>query len=108
MIKQVAVPWVKHSPRFGHEASSHTVYRRCRRSRGSLSRCTSGLVGAFTRIQAGLRGKRPSTGAIFTGIRAVFSAPFSRLGRPFPVFCFMAFDYLCVSASKRGMVTFLM
>ena len=32
MIMNVAVPWVKHSARFGQFASSQTVTRPCRRS----------------------------------------------------------------------------
>ncbi len=74
MIMNVAVPWLKHSDRFGHAASSQTVCRPWRRSR-PLMRRTPGPIGALTRIHGGLRGIGPCTGMIFTGLRAVFSAP---------------------------------
>ncbi|MCY1411612.1 hypothetical protein D9M71_270010 [compost metagenome] len=73
MIMNVAVPPEKHSPRFGHDASSHTLCNLCLRSK-ALTRATSGEVGISTRIQSGLRGTS-SVGRIFTGIRATFSAP---------------------------------
>ena len=70
----VAVPCEKHSPRFGHDASSHTVTRRCSRRR-PLSLVTSGPTGARTRIHGGFRGSGPSTGMTLTGLRAVLLAP---------------------------------
>ena len=42
----VAVPWAKHSPRFGQEASSQTVCRFFSRN-SFFSSITRGLVGAF-------------------------------------------------------------
>ena len=79
MTMNVAVPCAKHSPRFGQEASSHTVTSRCRR-RSPLRAATSGPTGARTRIQGGLRGRGPSIGAILTGFRAVLLAPDSADG----------------------------
>ena len=73
MIMNVAVPWLKHSPRFGHEASSHTVCSACARSR-FFSRPTSGCVGLFARIHGGLRVGVCST--TLTGMRATLAAPF--------------------------------
>ncbi|MNE99048.1 hypothetical protein D3C80_1976630 [compost metagenome] len=73
MIMKVAVPPEKHSPRFGHEASSQTLCSLCLRS-SALTRATSGEVAISTRIHSGLRGIS-SVGRIFTGIRATFSAP---------------------------------
>src|SRR3989344_40153 len=74
MIMNVAVPPPKHSPRFGHEASSHTVFSWCSRS-SRLSRPTSGCVGARARIQVGLRSG--VCGTTLIGMRATLSAPFS-------------------------------
>jgi len=73
MIMKVAVPPLKHSPRFGHAASSQTEASLCRR-RISLMRPTSGELGTRTRIQSGLRGNS-TVGMILTGMRATFSAP---------------------------------
>jgi hypothetical protein len=53
-IMKVAVPWLKHSPRLGHWASSQTVARRASRNR-RLMRVTPGPMGARARIQLGLR-----------------------------------------------------
>src|SRR5574340_130066 len=69
---KVAVPWPKHSPRFGHEASSHTVCSLASR-RIPFRRATFGRLGAFARIHDGSRIR--SCGTILIGMRAVFAAP---------------------------------
>ena len=75
MIMKVAVPLLKHSPRFGQDASSHTEAKRC-----SLSFCLMWLIlgeaGILTRIQSGLAGNS-TVGMTFTGMRFTFSAPLS-------------------------------
>lgn len=73
MIMKVAVPWAKHSPIFGHEASSHTVFNRCERN-SALRRPTCGCVGERARIHAGFLSG--SLRSILIGMRAVFAAPF--------------------------------
>src|SRR5512134_709178 len=73
MIMKVAVPPAKHSPRFGQDASSHTVCRRFSRST-PLSRPTAGLAGERARIHGGLRSARVVV-SILIGMRAVFAAP---------------------------------
>ncbi len=70
---KVAVPWLKHSPRFGQSASSHTELRR-RSRRIFLIRVTPGPVGARARIQAGLR-RAAAAGSTLTGMRASLAAP---------------------------------
>lgn len=55
MIKKVAVPAWKHSPIFGQEASSHTVFSPKSR-KISLTLPTRCHWGALTRNQAGLVG----------------------------------------------------
>src|SRR6478736_6953883 len=87
-IMKVAVPWLKHSWMFGHEASSHTVTRRFSRSL-LLSCCTALPDGRRTRIQLGLR----SVGADsnFTGLRAILSSP-------------ICLTPSCNGASTEGMV----
>ena len=81
MIMNVAVPCEKHSPRFGQDASSHTLCSPCSRS-SRFTRATAGPDGARTRIQGGFRGRGPSVGITFTGMREVLSFPrISRVGR---------------------------
>ena len=72
MIMNVAVPLLKHSPMFGHDASSHTVCRRWSR-RIFLISLKRGLDDARTRIHSGLG----SRAAVITliGILAVLAAP---------------------------------
>ncbi len=64
----VAVPLPKHSPMFGHEASSHTVCRRCSR-RISLISKKRGDEGARTRIHSGLRSGSAATPPCVLGMR---------------------------------------
>src|SRR5690606_27614637 len=64
---------LKHSPRFGQEASSHTLCSLFLRS-SCLMRSTSGETGMRTRIQSGFF-STSSVGMILTGMRASFSAP---------------------------------
>jgi hypothetical protein len=68
----VAVPWLKHSARFGQAASSQTVCKLF-----SLKVCfirvISSLAESLTRIQSGLR-KMLSVFSTLIGIRASFSA----------------------------------
>src|SRR5436190_4865711 len=74
-IMNVAVPLPKHSPMFGHEASSHTVCRLCRRSTSLISWKRELGLAALTRIHAGL-----GSGALGTmsgAMRIVLRAPFS-------------------------------
>src|SRR5436305_11395626 len=71
-IMKVAVPLPKHSPMFGHEASSHTVCSFCSRRMRLMSWKRESGAGARTRIQAGFA----STCARGT-ILIVFCAPFS-------------------------------
>ena len=52
MIKNVAVPLLKHSPMLGQEASSQTVFRDKSR-RISLTLPTRSHCGAFTRNHSG-------------------------------------------------------
>ena len=73
MIINVAVPPLKHSPRFGHCASSQTEASLCFR-RVCLIRVTSGLIGILTRIQSGFF-RNSVVGIILTGIRDTLSAP---------------------------------
>ena len=54
MIMKVAVPWPKHSPMFGHEASSHTVCSFASR-RICLISVKRSPPPARTRIHSGLR-----------------------------------------------------
>ena len=72
MIMNVAVPLPKHSPMFGHEASSHTVWSWFSRRIRLISK-KRGDDGARTRIHGGFG----SSGAACTliGMRAVFAAP---------------------------------
>jgi len=81
MIINVAVPLLKHSPRFGQLASSQTVWRLfCRKM--FLSRITLGVPGNCALIQDGLgsSSSRLLAGNL-TGSRDIFSAP--RCFRPF-------------------------
>src|SRR5690606_6367185 len=73
MIMKVAVPLLKHSPRLGQEASSHTDASLCLRS-FSLIVLIFGEAGIFTRIQSGFL-SRSTVGMTLTGMRATFSAP---------------------------------
>src|SRR5581483_9023889 len=73
MIMNVAVPWPKHSPRFGQLASSQTVCRLFAR-KAALIRATSGVADDLARIHDGLR-NGVSVGSILIGMRAIFSAP---------------------------------
>ena len=73
MIMKVAVPWPKHSPMFGQEASSHTVCSFASR-RIFLISVKRSPPPARTRIHSGLR--RGSAGTTLIGMRAVFSARF--------------------------------
>jgi hypothetical protein len=75
MIMKVAVPFEKHSPRLGQEASSQTVYRLFSRRR-ALSCLTRSPVGALARIQGGLRCTF-FDGTTLIGMRATLSAPLS-------------------------------
>ncbi len=72
MIMNVAVPLLKHSPMFGHDASSHTVCSRCSR-RMPLISLNRGDDAARTRIQSGFLSRGAATTLI--GIRAVFDPP---------------------------------
>src|SRR4051812_16843624 len=74
-IMNVAVPLPKHSPMFGHEASSHTVCRFCARRMRLMSWKRESGIAARTRIHAGFASA--SRGTILMGMRAVFFAPFS-------------------------------
>src|SRR5262249_1813543 len=62
----------KHSPMFGHDASSQTVWRLCAR-RICLISAKRGDDGARTRIHSGLR--RRSVATTLIGILAVFASP---------------------------------
>src|SRR3546814_13248340 len=73
MIMNVAVPLLKHSPRFGQAASSQTVCSLAVR-RMSLMRATSGVPCDLARIQVGLR-SGAVVASILIGMRAIFSAP---------------------------------
>ena len=73
IIMKVAVPLVKHSPRLGQAASSQTVLSFCSR-KIAFKRLTSGVVGAFARIQEGLR-LISVLGITLIGILATLSAP---------------------------------
>src|SRR5690606_33708808 len=77
MIMKVAVPLLKHSPRLGQEASSHTDASLCLRSLSLIS-LIFGEAGIFTRIQSGFL-SRSTVGMTLTGMRATFSAPLSFL-----------------------------
>ena len=76
-IMKVAVPWPKHSPRLGHEASSHTVCSLASR-RMPFSRPTFGRLGDLARIHDGRRMR--GCGTILIGMRAVFAAPLCWMG----------------------------
>ena len=76
-IMNVAVPLPKHSPIFGHEASSHTVCSRCSRSTRFMSR-NRGACDNRTRIQSGFASidaglisitRRPGRGAVLASPR---------------------------------------
>src|SRR5699024_9629599 len=54
MIMMVAVPWLQHSPMFGHMDSSHTVANRCSRT-FFLTAWYFSPVGRRARSQLGLR-----------------------------------------------------
>ena len=71
-IINVAVPWLKHSWIFGHEASSQTVTKRFSRS-CAFSFATALPAGIRTRIQLGLRSSGAS--AKVTGLRAILLSP---------------------------------
>jgi hypothetical protein len=73
----VAVPLPKHSPMFGHEASSQTVCSRWSRRMRLMSWKREPTVGAFTRIHSGFRSG--AAGTILIGMRAVLAAPFCLL-----------------------------
>ena len=72
MIMNVAVPLPKHSPMFGHDASSHTVCRLCSR-RILLISTKRGDDAARTRIHAGFFSASAATTLI--GMRDVFASP---------------------------------
>ena len=69
---KVAVPLPKHSPMFGHEASSQTVCRRASRSTCLTSRKRSPCE-TRTRIQAGFA--KAGAASTVIGMRAVFRLP---------------------------------
>src|SRR5450432_2330167 len=73
MIMKVAVPWPKHSPMFGHEASSQTVCS-CASRRIFLISVKRAPPPARTRIHSGLR--KGSDGTTFIGMREVLRARF--------------------------------
>jgi hypothetical protein len=76
-IIKVAVPWLKHSPRLGHCASSQTVNSFSARN-VFISLSTFEPVGCLMRIQLGfLSGVRVTSDLIFR--RAVFDSPFKAL-----------------------------
>ena len=68
----VAVPLPKHSPMFGHEASSHTVCRPCSRS-VCLTALKVSLCDTRTRIQLGLT--KAGASATLIGMWRVFAMP---------------------------------
>ena len=70
-IMNVAVPWLQHSQRFGHCASSHTVCSR-RSDTSALVLQNTGSRGSFTRIQSGFF-SLCSAGSILGGIRGKFA-----------------------------------
>jgi hypothetical protein len=74
---KVAVPLLKHSPRFGQEASSQTEASRCSRNFCRIL-FTLGETGIFTRIQGGFSGSS-TVGITLTGIQTTLSAPRSFL-----------------------------
>ena len=98
MIMNVAVPLPKHSPMFGHDASSHTVCRLCSRRIALISR-KRGDDAARTRIHGGLRSVSAATTLI--GMRAVLPAPFCLTPACTPV---AGGDAVAVSGSSIGSV----
>ena len=52
-IIKVAVPWLKHSDKFGQDASSHTEFRLCLRIAPLISSMRAELLGSFTRNHFG-------------------------------------------------------
>ncbi|GJH36426.1 hypothetical protein CBA19CS91_26735 [Paraburkholderia hospita] len=73
MIMNVAVRCAKHSPIFGHIASSHTECRRCSRSIDAMPATVSLIIG-LARSHAGFVSAPPgSGGTTFTGMRASLS-----------------------------------
>ena len=73
MIMKVAVPPEKHSPRFGQDASSHTLCSLCLRS-SALMRSTSGETGMRTRIQSGFFGSSIGRNDLHRNARDLFRA----------------------------------
>ena len=73
IIMKVAVPWLKHSPMLGQEASSHTVCIFWLR-RISLISKNFWLLGTLARIQLGFF-SFSSSGTTLMGMRAVLLAP---------------------------------
>ena len=73
MIMNVAVPFEKHSPMFGHDASSHTVCRLCAR-RICLISAKRGDEAARTRIHGGFLSRSAGT-ILMRDARAVFAPP---------------------------------
>src|SRR4051812_49314981 len=74
MIMKVAVPWPKHSPMFGQDASSHTVCSFASR-RIFLISVKRSPPPARTRIHSGLR-KAVDAGTTLTGMREVLRLRF--------------------------------
>ena len=73
IIINVAVPLLKHSPRLGQDASSHTEASLCCLSLFFMC-LIFGEVGIFTRIQSGFAGNSV-VGITLIGIRRTLSAP---------------------------------
>src|SRR3954463_1663160 len=74
-IINVAVPLPKHSPMFGQEASSQTVWRFWSRRICLISVKREFELAALTRIQGGFLSV--SLGTILMAMREVFACPFS-------------------------------
>jgi hypothetical protein len=73
MIMNVAVRCAKHSPMFGHIASSQTECNRCSRSVAAMPATVSLIIGRAC-SQGGFGSTVPlSAGTIFTGMRASLS-----------------------------------
>ena len=93
MIMNVAVPLPKHSPIFGHEASSHTVNNSCSRRIFLISPKRVDEDAAFTRIHSGFF--RVSLCSTLTGMRDTLSN----------AFCFLVGSY-AVFFSKESVMVF--
>ena len=74
-IINVAVPWLKHSARFGQEASSQTECRPFLRIAALMPWIRVESAGSLIFIHSGLRSRASRSVATFlTGIRAILSA----------------------------------